>query len=45
MADTGSQDNEGIRHGEAMARTKLFASVVANEGAYEAVQVLGGRDT
>src|SRR5919202_985395 len=33
----------GMRHGEAGARAKLFASVVANEVAYEAVQVLGGQ--
>jgi alkylation response protein AidB-like acyl-CoA dehydrogenase len=30
-------------HGEAGARAKLYASQVANEVAYEAVQVLGGR--
>jgi alkylation response protein AidB-like acyl-CoA dehydrogenase len=30
-------------HGEAGARAKLFASVVANEVAYETVQILGGQ--
>jgi alkylation response protein AidB-like acyl-CoA dehydrogenase len=30
-------------HGEAGARAKLYASQVANEVAYEAVQILGGR--
>jgi alkylation response protein AidB-like acyl-CoA dehydrogenase len=30
-------------HGEAGARAKLYASQVANDVAYEAVQVLGGR--
>jgi alkylation response protein AidB-like acyl-CoA dehydrogenase len=30
-------------HGEAGARAKLYASQIANEVAYEAVQVLGGR--
>src|SRR5919199_1918126 len=34
--------DKGMRHGEAGARAKLFASVVANEVAYEAVQILGG---
>jgi alkylation response protein AidB-like acyl-CoA dehydrogenase len=33
----------GERHTEAGARAKLFASQVANEVTYEAVQVLGGR--
>src|SRR5918994_1309456 len=32
-----------LPHGEAGARAKLYASQVANEVAYEAVQVLGGR--
>jgi alkylation response protein AidB-like acyl-CoA dehydrogenase len=35
--------DQGMRHGEAAARAKLFASVVANEVTYEAVQVLGGQ--
>jgi alkylation response protein AidB-like acyl-CoA dehydrogenase len=34
--------DKGMRHGEAGARAKLFASVVANEVTYEAVQTLGG---
>jgi alkylation response protein AidB-like acyl-CoA dehydrogenase len=33
----------GERHAESGARAKLYASQVANEVAYEAVQVLGGR--
>jgi alkylation response protein AidB-like acyl-CoA dehydrogenase len=37
MKDTGE------RHTEAGARAKLYASQVANEVAYEAIQVLGGR--
>ncbi len=35
--------DEGMPHGESGARAKLFASQVANEVAYEAVQVLGGQ--
>jgi alkylation response protein AidB-like acyl-CoA dehydrogenase len=35
--------DQGMPHGEAGARAKLYASQVANEVAYEAVQVLGGR--
>ncbi len=35
--------DRGMPHGEAGARAKLFASVVANEVTYEAVQVLGGQ--
>jgi alkylation response protein AidB-like acyl-CoA dehydrogenase len=35
--------DQGERHTEAGARAKLYASQVANEVAYEAVQVLGGR--
>ena len=35
--------DQGIRHTEAGARAKLYASQVANEVAYDAVQVLGGR--
>jgi alkylation response protein AidB-like acyl-CoA dehydrogenase len=35
--------DRGERHTEAGARAKLFASQVANEVTYEAVQVLGGR--
>jgi alkylation response protein AidB-like acyl-CoA dehydrogenase len=35
--------DRGERHTEAGARAKLYASQVANEVAYEAVQVLGGR--
>src|ERR671917_391865 len=35
--------DRGMPHGEAGARGKLFASVVANEVTYEAVQVLGGQ--
>jgi len=35
--------DRGMPHGEAGARAKLFASVVANEITYEAVQVLGGQ--
>jgi alkylation response protein AidB-like acyl-CoA dehydrogenase len=35
--------DRGGRHTEAGARAKLYASQVANEVAYEAVQVLGGR--
>jgi alkylation response protein AidB-like acyl-CoA dehydrogenase len=35
--------DRGERHTEAGARAKLYASQVANEIAYEAVQVLGGR--
>jgi alkylation response protein AidB-like acyl-CoA dehydrogenase len=35
--------DQEMPHGEAGARAKLFASQVANEVAYEAVQVLGGR--
>ncbi len=34
--------DRGMRHTEAGARAKLFASRVANEVTYEAVQVLGG---
>jgi alkylation response protein AidB-like acyl-CoA dehydrogenase len=34
---------KGERHTEAGARAKLYASQVANEVTYEAVQVLGGR--
>ncbi len=33
----------GLRHREIGARAKLYASTVANEVAYEAVQVLGGQ--
>ncbi|HYQ83022.1 MAG TPA: acyl-CoA dehydrogenase family protein, partial [Rubrobacter sp.] len=35
--------DQELPHGEAGARAKLYASQVANEVAYEAVQVLGGR--
>jgi alkylation response protein AidB-like acyl-CoA dehydrogenase len=35
--------DQGLRHVEIGARAKLYASTVANEVAYEAVQVLGGR--
>jgi alkylation response protein AidB-like acyl-CoA dehydrogenase len=35
--------DQGIRHVEFGARAKLYASTVANEVAYEAIQVLGGR--
>jgi alkylation response protein AidB-like acyl-CoA dehydrogenase len=35
--------DHGERHTEAGARAKLYASQVANEVTYEAVQVLGGR--
>jgi alkylation response protein AidB-like acyl-CoA dehydrogenase len=35
--------DRGERHTEAGARAKLYASQVANEVTYEAVQVLGGR--
>jgi len=35
--------DRGMRHGEAGARAKLFASMAANEVTYEAVQVLGGQ--
>ncbi len=35
--------DRGERHTEAGARAKLFASQVANEVAYEAVQILGGQ--
>ena len=35
--------DRGGRHAESGARAKLYASQVANEVAYEAVQVLGGR--
>jgi alkylation response protein AidB-like acyl-CoA dehydrogenase len=35
--------DRGKRHTEAGARAKLYASQVANEVTYEAVQVLGGR--
>jgi alkylation response protein AidB-like acyl-CoA dehydrogenase len=35
--------DRGERHTEAGARAKLYASEVANEVTYEAVQVLGGR--
>ena len=35
--------DRGMRHTEAGARAKLFASRTANEVAYEAVQVLGGQ--
>jgi len=35
--------DEGERHTEAGARAKLYASQVANEVTYDAVQVLGGR--
>ena len=35
--------DRGERHTEAGARAKLFASQVANQVTYEAVQVLGGR--
>jgi alkylation response protein AidB-like acyl-CoA dehydrogenase len=35
--------DRGERHTEAGARAKLYASQVANEVAYDAVQVLGGR--
>ncbi|MGF1472581.1 MAG: acyl-CoA dehydrogenase family protein [Rubrobacteraceae bacterium] len=34
--------DEGLRHTEAGARAKLYASQVANEVTHEAVQVLGG---
>jgi alkylation response protein AidB-like acyl-CoA dehydrogenase len=33
----------GMRHGEAGARAKLFASNAANEVSYDAVQILGGQ--
>ena len=35
--------DRGLRHTEAGARAKLYASQVANEVTYDAVQVLGGR--
>ncbi|MEJ7814462.1 MAG: acyl-CoA dehydrogenase family protein [Rubrobacter sp.] len=35
--------DQEMPHGEAGARAKLYASQVANEVAYEAIQVLGGR--
>src|SRR5215211_7718670 len=35
--------DRGERHSEPGARAKLYASQVANEVAYEAIQVLGGR--
>ncbi len=35
--------DQGMPHGEAGARAKLFASVAANEVTYDAVQVLGGQ--
>ena len=35
--------DRGERHAESGARAKLYASQVANEVAYEAVQILGGR--
>jgi alkylation response protein AidB-like acyl-CoA dehydrogenase len=35
--------DQEMPHGEAGARAKLYASEVANEVAYDAVQVLGGR--
>ncbi|MDQ3966581.1 MAG: acyl-CoA dehydrogenase family protein, partial [Actinomycetota bacterium] len=34
--------DRGLRHVEIAARAKLYASTVANEVAYEAVQILGG---
>jgi alkylation response protein AidB-like acyl-CoA dehydrogenase len=34
--------DRGLRHVEIAARAKLYAATVANEVAYEAVQVLGG---
>jgi alkylation response protein AidB-like acyl-CoA dehydrogenase len=35
--------DQGMPHGEAGARAKLYASIVANEVTYDAVQVLGGQ--
>jgi alkylation response protein AidB-like acyl-CoA dehydrogenase len=35
--------DQEMPHGGAGARAKLYASQIANEVAYEAVQVLGGR--
>src|SRR5215210_4228112 len=35
--------DQGMRHGEAGARAKLFASMAANEVTYDAVQILGGQ--
>jgi alkylation response protein AidB-like acyl-CoA dehydrogenase len=35
--------DQGVPHGEAGARAKLYAAQVANEVTYEAVQVLGGQ--
>src|ERR671910_786973 len=35
--------DQGMPHGEAGARAKLYAAQVANEVTYDAVQVLGGR--
>ena len=35
--------DQGMPHGEAGARAKLFASVAVNEVTYEAVQILGGQ--
>jgi len=35
--------DRGERHAESGARAKLYASQIANEVAYEAIQVLGGR--
>jgi alkylation response protein AidB-like acyl-CoA dehydrogenase len=35
--------DRGLRHVEIAARAKLYAATVANEVAYEAVQVLGGQ--
>ena len=35
--------DQGLRHVEIAARAKLYASQVANEVAYEAVQILGGQ--
>jgi alkylation response protein AidB-like acyl-CoA dehydrogenase len=35
--------DRGLRHAEIGARAKLYASIVANKVAYEAVQILGGQ--
>ncbi|HET7480745.1 MAG TPA: acyl-CoA dehydrogenase family protein [Rubrobacteraceae bacterium] len=35
--------DEGLRHTEAGARAKLYASEIANEVAHDAVQILGGQ--
>jgi alkylation response protein AidB-like acyl-CoA dehydrogenase len=41
--EAANMKDRGLRHVEAGARAKLYASQVANEVAYDALQILGGK--